>query len=191
MTLVPIVDSSQLSKRKRSEAGSDNENSDAEPPEPEDEDADGEEDYTAPRLSQLKKKQVETNAAITPATKPAAKRGRGRPPGPGKPRAPKATTIAGAKPRKARARKGAGEFDAEQVARDTKIANDNPLFSEYCLLFSQLRSNLNCLRCCHESFCRTPVHGGRLPRITFTNHERVSGRTSHMHHARLWMQRDH
>ena len=146
MTLVPIVDSSQLSKRKRSEAGSDDENPDAEPPESEDEEADGEEDYTVPKSTQPKKKQGEKDADTPPVAKPAIKRGRGRPPGTGKPRAPKAVVGTGAKPRRGRPRKGAGDFDAEQVARDTKIINDNPLFSKLSTPYSNVDRKLSILQ---------------------------------------------
>lgn len=139
MTLVPIVDSSQLSqKRKRSVADSDSERGDDDPPDPEDEDADGEEDYVAPKSSQPKKKAADKVPAGAAAdAKPAPKK-RGRPPGTGKPRAPKTIAGAAGKPRRGRPRKGAAEFDAEQVAKETNITNDNPLFSESSITLHEL-----------------------------------------------------
>lgn len=88
-----------------------------------DDDADIEEDYSAPKFK-LKAKPQEKSALpdnITPKR-------RGRPPGK-KTKVNKTVPATVAKPRKARARKGGANFDAEQVAKDTKITNDNPLFS--------------------------------------------------------------
>jgi hypothetical protein len=124
VTPVPIANSSQLSK-KRSLEDSDTDNTgDSE----EDADIDEEADYAAPKPSQPRKKPAEKAATPAAAEKPPPKK-RGRPPGPGKPRAPRAAAIPQVKARR-RPRKGAAEFDAEQVAKETKINNDNPLFSQ-------------------------------------------------------------
>ena len=125
MTPVPIVDSSQLSKKRPlEETGSEDEGADNEDNE---EDADGEAAYTAPKASQPKKKVVDKPAAASGEKPPPKKRG--RPPGTGKPRPPKATALAPLKLRQ-RPRKRAAGFDAEQVAKETKINNDNTLFSK-------------------------------------------------------------
>ena len=90
------------------------------------------------------------DGAPKPPAKTPAKRKTKAAPGPKKTRAPKGstankTTAKGPgppKPRKAGGRRGkqaAGadvEFDAEKVAKDSKIAGDNPLFST-CLILWQ------------------------------------------------------
>lgn len=132
LTCAPIaVDSSQLSKRKRDDEESEVEGSDGEQGDAEEDEPDAEPEYVAPKTvkSKIRASQTAAPAEGDTAAKPPARRG--RPPGTGKPRAPKATTSAAAKPRKGRQRKGAAEFDADQVAKETKIPNDNALFSEY------------------------------------------------------------
>ena len=140
VTLVPIVDSSQLSqKRKRSVDGSDSEGENDGSQDDEDEEADVEEDYTAPKSSQPKKRPTEKAPAAAAGDAKAAPKKRGRPPGTGKPRAPKTISAVVGKARRGRPRKGAAEFDAEQVAKETNITNDNPLFSEWSsMLFGRI-----------------------------------------------------
>ncbi len=129
------VDSSILNKRKRSDATSEEENdredalselSDLPPTEDEADDEDG---------------------ALKQPAKAPSKRKTKAAPGPKKPRAPKGTAAKKTtikppgppKPRKTAGRKGKqaagveGEFDAERVARDSKISGDNVLFST-CLV---------------------------------------------------------
>ncbi|KAI0752734.1 hypothetical protein C8Q80DRAFT_1248983 [Daedaleopsis nitida] len=124
---------SSLLKRKRSDA-TDDEGNDADDArsegsdhEPVVDEADAEEgDYRAPKPSAKSPAKRKTKVAAAPK----------------KPRAPKGTASKRAhakptgplKPRKTAARKGKqaageGEFDAEKVAKDTKIAGDNPLFN--------------------------------------------------------------
>ena len=130
MTPVLPVDSSQLSqKRSHEEVDSGDDRSDENE---DDADADGEGDYTAPKSSQPKKKRAAKEPAPPPAAEKPPPKKRGRPAGTGKPRAPKVAAIPTIKARR-RPRKGAAEFDAEQVAKETKIANDNPLFSKRVL----------------------------------------------------------
>ena len=134
-----VVNSSLLNKRKRSDATSDEEDDrvDARSEEsdhaPTDDEGDAQEgDYHAskpPPKSTVKRKTKATSA-------------------PKKTRAPKGTgvkrnaqkTVSQPKPRKTTVRKGKqaaageGEFDVEKAAKDSKISNDNPLFSELCVL---------------------------------------------------------
>lgn len=133
LTALP-VNSSLLSKRKRSDATSDEENGkegarneDSDHGSADDEDDAEEGDYHAPK----------------PPAKSSAKRKTKVAPAPKKPRAPRGTAPKRAtqkppgpsKPRKSAGRKGKqaagadGEFDGEKVAKDIKISNDNPLFS--------------------------------------------------------------
>ncbi|KAI0672301.1 hypothetical protein C8Q78DRAFT_1026321 [Trametes maxima] len=123
---------SSLLKRKRSDATSEEENdeqdarSDDSDAAPADDEADAQEgDYRAPK----------------PQAKTPAKSKKKSAPAPKKPRVPKASTAKRAsakaagppKPRKATVRKGRqaeeGEFNAEKVAKDSKIAADNALFN--------------------------------------------------------------
>lgn len=124
----PLAAESQSNKRKRSQGLSEDEAdsplseveaSDAE------ENADVEEDYTTPKRKPKMKQSSD---------KPPPKK-RGRPPAVKKAKTTKTTTASSSKPRKPptgkRGRKPANgaNFDADQVAKDTKIANDNTLFS--------------------------------------------------------------
>ena len=122
---------SQQSKRKRSEADDDDDGSlseltesdasDANPDE-----ADVEEDYSVPKPKpKAKPKLSQPKPAAATDGQPKRK---GRPPGK-KPRMTITKIPGPPKPRKQRARKGGAGFDAEQVAKETKITNDNPLFS--------------------------------------------------------------
>ncbi len=140
----PLVSSSLL-KRKRSDATSDEEHDNDGPLSedsdhaPADDEGDAEEgDFHAPK----------------PPGKSGTKRKPKAPTAPKKPRAPKGTAPKRAaakpagppKPKKTAARKGKqpagaeGEFDAEKVAKDSKIAADNALFSAWLSL---------CPKCCH------------------------------------------
>ncbi|KAL1948450.1 hypothetical protein VTO73DRAFT_12525 [Trametes versicolor] len=124
--------SSSLLKRKRSDATTDEENdqddarSDASDPAAADDEADAEqEDFHAPK----------------PQAKVATKRKAKSIPAPKKPRVPKTTapkrtnakTAGPPKPKKPTVRKGKqagdGEFNAEKVAKDSKISGDNALFN--------------------------------------------------------------
>ncbi|PIL29081.1 hypothetical protein GSI_09129 [Ganoderma sinense ZZ0214-1] len=125
------VDSSILNKRKRSDATSEEEN--------------GKEDALS-ELSDLSPSEDEADnedgAPKQPAKAPSKRKTKAAP-GPKKPRAPKGTAAKKTtvkppgppKPRKTAGRKGKqaagadGEFDAERVARDSKISGDNPLFN--------------------------------------------------------------
>ena len=125
------VDSSILNKRKRSDATSEEEN--------------GKEDALS-ELSDLSPSEDEADnedgAAKQPAKAPSKRKTKAAP-GPKKPRAPKGTATKKTnikppgppKPRKTAGRRGKqaagadGEFDAERVARDSKISGDNALFS--------------------------------------------------------------
>lgn len=140
----PLVNSSIL-KRKRSDATSDEEADDDDALSeisdhaPADDEGDAEEgDFRAPK----------------PPAKAAAKRKPKAPTAPKKPRAPKGTgpkrtaakPAGPPKPRKTSGRKGKqpagaeGEFDAEKVAKDSKIASDNALFSAWLSLYSRVLS---------------------------------------------------
>ncbi|THH30478.1 hypothetical protein EUX98_g3693 [Antrodiella citrinella] len=135
---------SALAKRKRSDETSDDEVQ-SKPSEPEDEeesgheDADNEEDFAGPKPKPVTKRKAK--ALAKPKGPPAAK----------KPR----TTKASAKvklPPAPKAKRGTGKtrgkktavdgvtFDAEQVAKDTKIAGDNALFNAIMNPFAALQS---------------------------------------------------
>jgi cohesin complex subunit SA-1/2 len=125
----PLAPSTSARKRKRPDT--DAEDEDATIPnaqaddEREDEEADvedeeGEEGYESAKPKPVRK----PKAKAPPKDKPA--------PAPKKPREPKTTTRKAGKIPARRGRKvkdGEDTYDAEQVARDTKIAADNPLFS--------------------------------------------------------------
>ncbi|KAH9854575.1 hypothetical protein C2E23DRAFT_817055 [Lenzites betulinus] len=149
--------SSSLLKRKRSDATSDEENdqddarSDVSDPSPADDEADAEE---------------ETYHASKPQAKAPAKRKAKAAPAPKKPRIPKATapkrnnvkSSALPKPRKVAARKGKqtegdGQFDAEKVAKDSKIAGDNDLFNALMNPSTALQSSAETFL---ESLSKTP-----------------------------------
>ena len=122
-------------KRKRSDATSDEENdaddarSELSDHEPADDEADA--DEGAPKAITKSPAKRKTKAATAPK-KPRAPKGTGTKRAATKPAGPP-------KPRQTGLRKGkyagAGvvEFDAEKVARDSKIAGDNALFSESIL----------------------------------------------------------
>ncbi|KAI1786918.1 hypothetical protein LXA43DRAFT_975514 [Ganoderma leucocontextum] len=125
------VDSSILNKRKRSDATSDEEKG---------------RDAALSELSDLALTEDEADdedgAPKQPAKAPSKRKAKAAP-APKKPRAPKGTAAkkpatkapGPPKPRKTAGRKGKqaagaeGEFDAEQVARDSKISGDNALFN--------------------------------------------------------------
>ncbi|KAI0089427.1 hypothetical protein BDY19DRAFT_1070111 [Irpex rosettiformis] len=119
---------SQQSKRKRSEEDDDelSELTESDNPDANNDDADVEEDYSAPKSKpKLKAKGSLPKPAPAPGAQP---KRRGRPPGK-KPRMTITKVPGPPKLRKQRARKGGAGFDAEQVAKETKITNDNPLFN--------------------------------------------------------------
>ncbi|KAJ3533797.1 hypothetical protein NM688_g7233 [Phlebia brevispora] len=124
----PRAVESQSNKRKRSQELSDDEElsslSELDASEPEERDADVEEDYTAPKRKH-KTKQAVDKPPPKKRGPPAAKRPKTNKPGPAASSKTKKST--GAK----RGRKPAtgAAFDAEQVAKDTKILNDNVLFN--------------------------------------------------------------
>ncbi|KAI0827388.1 hypothetical protein BC628DRAFT_1369278 [Trametes gibbosa] len=148
---------SSLLKRKRSDATSDEENvqddarSDASDPSPADDEADAEEEtYRAPK--QLAKAPMKRKVKAVPAPK--------------KPRAPKATApkrnnikLSGPpRPKKSSARKGKqtegdGEFDAEKVAKESKILGDNELFNALMNPSTALQSSAETFL---ESLSNTP-----------------------------------
>ncbi|KAI0703063.1 hypothetical protein BC835DRAFT_1319789 [Cytidiella melzeri] len=113
---------SQQSKRKRPDDEESSELSDVDTPEARDDDEDVGQDYSAPKA---KPKVKTSQRKSSPAANEPPKR-RGRPPG----KKLRITKVPGApRTRKPRARKGGVAFDAEQVAKETKITNDNPLFN--------------------------------------------------------------
>lgn len=123
-----IVDST-LIKRKRSDATTDDDaQSEVSYPESNHDDPEVEEDFRAPKV----KPKVPAKGKRKAKGPPPAKKARTTK----VPTAPKpAAKNVASKPRKPAARKAkqvavdASEFDAEKVAKDTKIAGDNPLFS--------------------------------------------------------------
>ncbi|KAI0342546.1 hypothetical protein BDW22DRAFT_1357931 [Trametopsis cervina] len=115
---------SQLSKRKRSDDEGSSELSDIDSPDADDEEGGAEEDFSAPK-AKAKGKPSQAKAASSANVPP---KRRGRPPGK-KPRTAPFITNTATKPRKTRARRGGKTFDAAQVAQETKITNDNPLFN--------------------------------------------------------------
>ena len=131
---------------------------DAPEPEDDDEDADVEEDYHAPK-PKPKAKQATDKPPPRKRGPQAAKR----------PKTAKATTGAASKPKKAtgarRGRKPAAgvTFDAEQVAKDTKISNDNSLFSAYVLRVVMTRFIYASYRRDNEPIGRVAVDRGGLP----------------------------
>lgn len=157
----PIAEASTSTNRKRKRQGSDTENDATGVTDGEDaqehgqDDDDDADDANAPKSKATRK----GKAKVSPKTKgaPAAK----------KPRTNKGQPkTMGRRGRKVK--EGDDAYDAEQVAKDTKIAADNPLFSAHhaprSLYFSLILIMCGC-RCYYESRSRTPIYRGRLSRI--------------------------
>ncbi len=130
-----VTVNSSLLKRKRSDATSDEENnadearSDGYDHEPDEDEAEVEEgDYHAPKPPGKSPTKRKTKAAAAPK-KPRAPKGTGNKRITVKPAGPPKHRKTGARKGKQLAA-GEGEFDAEKVARDSKIAGDNALFSK-------------------------------------------------------------
>lgn len=60
---------------------------------------------------------------------------------------------------------GEDAYDAAQVAKDTKITADNPLFSAVAEFAIHIIANFLAYRCCYESICRATVNSRRLLRV--------------------------
>ena len=114
-----------MNKRKRSDDEEESELSDLEASDVADDEADVQEDYSGPKPKPKAKPQEKG-----PVAENAAPKRRGRPPGK-KARVAKPAVPGAPKQRKARARKAGADFDAEQLTKETKINNDNPLFSAF------------------------------------------------------------
>ncbi|RXW15379.1 hypothetical protein EST38_g10469 [Candolleomyces aberdarensis] len=130
-TVKPFVSAPSTSARKRKRPDTDVEDEDTTVPnaqaddEREDADADAEDEEEEEGYESAKPKTVRKAKPKAP--------GKDKPtPAPKKPREPKTTTRKAGKAPTRRGRKvkdGEDTYDAEQVARDTKIAADNPLFT--------------------------------------------------------------
>jgi hypothetical protein len=178
-------------KRKRNDSDAEDnapdasEPADAQPPlEGDGEDADEEEEeYHGPKLKA-------TSAARKGKGRASPKR-KGPPPA----KKIKITKVPGPKPakptRKSRKHKdGDDSFDAAQVAKDTKMTADNPLFSAICLFCVILCiSELVYSRHCHESICGVAVNGGGLFGVPRSYSRPCTSRVNQSHFTRLRLQR--
>ena len=97
------------------------------------------------------------------------------------------------KPRKtrvAKAARGAAGSQADQQAKDTNIASDNVLFSEFpTRYFTRWHVHLTPRRCPSQPCRATSVHRRRLYRVVAPNTGSCTSRAGEPYSALLWVQR--